>query len=140
MVTNLREALADWSWLRNTDELEIIDTTCLGDVILRDKADAELILDVGSGEIRPFDEKERELVSGQRAFIARMESHGLKLGQGQCYGLKPHFIFKDYEPGNMYVATTAEYVGFMGSFHGQINDLPNGATLRLKVINQKDIQ
>jgi len=136
MVTDLRDALKDWSWLRNVDELEIIGTSCLGDVILRDSSGAELILQVVSGDIRPFDEVEREQLSGESTFIARMESHGLKLGPGQCYGLKPYAIFKEYTPENVYVATLAQYVGFMGSFHGQTKDLPNGAQVRFEVIDR----
>lgn len=137
MVSDLRDALKDWSWLKDPDELEIVGTTCLGDVILRDYSAVEFILDVVAGEIRAFDETEREVSAGERGFVARMESHGLKLGPGQCYGLKPYAIFKDYTPENIYVATMPEYVSFMGSFHKQIKDLPDGAQVRLKVINHE---
>ena len=135
MVSNLREALKDWSWLKDTRELEIVSTTCLGNVILRDNTAAELILDVVAGEIRRFDDAERELLSGESGFVAHMESHGLKLGPGQCYGLKPYAIFKGYAPENAYVATLAEYVSFMGSFHRQTHDLPDGTQVRFEVIN-----
>ncbi len=43
-------------------------------------------------------------------------------------------------PSNVYVATLSEYVSFMGSFHEQIQDVPDGGTVILKVINQKVIQ
>jgi hypothetical protein len=137
MATTLREALTDWSWLRNMDGLEIIATTCLGDVILRDASRSEFILDPVAGELRPFNEKEHDQLSGQDVFIARMESHGLKLGPGLCYGLKPFSVFKEHTPENMYVATMAEYVGYMGSFHRQIKDLSDGTTVRLEVLDHK---
>ncbi len=122
------------------EELEIVDTSCLGDVILRDKSGSEFVLVPACGEIRLLDDEERKLLSGLNEFIARMEIHGLKLGPGQCYGLKPYSIFKEYTPENMYVATMAEYVSFMGYFYGQTKDLPDGAKVKFKVVNQKAIQ
>jgi hypothetical protein len=133
VAATIRDALADWSWLRNMDALEIVGTTCLGDVILRDSLDDELILDVGAGELRPYDAYEQNLVKNLGNLIARMEESGLKLEAGKCYGLKPHAIFQKYDPDNMYVATMAEYVSYMGWFHGEVKDLPDGAKVRLVV-------
>ena len=129
----LREALKDWAWLGNFDVFEIVRTSCLGDVILHSEAGDEYILNVDGGELRVFDEKEKEILASQHNLIAKMEQHGLKLFPGKCYGLKPHAIFKAYDPENMYVATTSEYVSFMGNFYGQIKDLPDGTNARLVV-------
>jgi hypothetical protein len=134
MVANLREALGDWSWLKDMSDLEVTNTTCLGDVILRDASGSEFILNVNAAELRPFDEKEKELLSGQSEFISRMERHGLSLGPDQCYGMKPYDVFKSYDPEHMYVARLAEYVSYMGYFHCQIKDVPDGAAARLEVM------
>jgi hypothetical protein len=133
VASTIRDALADWSWLRNLDALEIVDTICIGDVILRDSNGDGFILDVVAGEIRPYNSYERNLVSNMGNLVTRMEEAGLRLGPGKCYGLKPHAVFKKYEPGNVYVATAAEYVSYMGWFHGETKDLPNGARVRLVV-------
>jgi hypothetical protein len=133
LMRTLREALQDWSWLRKLDEMDIVRTTCFGDVILRGQSGEEYILDVGGGELRAFDEAEKKLTAGEGNFIERMERHGLKLSSGKCYGLKPHAVFKAYEPDNIYVATTSEYVSFMGNFYGQIKDLPDGTKIRVVV-------
>ena len=133
VAATITDALADWSWLRNMDDLQIVGTTCLGDVILRDSLGDEFILVMGVGEFRPYDSYERGLVKNLGNLIARMEESGLKLEAGKCYGLKPHAVFQKYEPDNMYVTTMAEYVSYMGWFHGEVKDLPDGAKVRLVV-------
>lgn len=135
VATTIQEALRDWSWLSNFDSIEVLRTTCLGDVIFKNSEGKELILVLVAGEIRDCDANERDWVANEGGLIARLELEGLKLGPGQCYGLKPYAIFKDYAAENMYVATLPEYVSFMGNFHEQTKDLPDGTKVRFKVIN-----
>jgi hypothetical protein len=134
MLDSVKKALADWSRLMKMDDVRILDTTCLGDVIFKNSEGNAFVLDVGAGEIRTYDAGERELVSEQNRLVSKFEQQGLKLGSGQCYGLKPNAIFKPYEAENIYVATLVEYVSFMGNFHHQIKDLPDGSPIRLRVI------
>jgi hypothetical protein len=129
----LQDSLRDWSWLMPEREVRIVDISCLGDIIFETKQEERYILDVNAGEIRPFNDQEQKLMSGIGNIIKRFEAAGLKLGHNQCFGFKPHAIFKEYEPENMYVATLNEYVSFMGDFHRQIKGLPDGTAVELKV-------
>jgi len=113
--------------------MEIVRTSCIGDVILKTPSGEEFILDVVGGELRRFDEYEKSLLQGEPNLIRKMEQHGLALSPGTCYGLKPHAIFEVHRPENVYVATTAEYVSFMGGFRNRIKDLPDGTSIRFKV-------
>jgi hypothetical protein len=66
---------------------------------------------------------------------------GLLPVDGQCFGYKSQLTAGgSLEPANVYVATTAEYISFMGDFHYQIRDVPDGTTVTLKVINHKVTQ
>ena len=66
---------------------------------------------------------------------------GLILSDGKCYGYKRQLVTgATLEPENVYVASLAEYLSFMGSFHDQIKDVVDGETVTLKVINQKVVQ
>jgi hypothetical protein len=72
---------------------------------------------------------------------SRYREAGLILGEGQCYGLKRQGVAGgSFRPENIYIATLAEYISFMGDFHRQIQDVPDGTTVTIKVINQKVIQ
>jgi hypothetical protein len=133
MVSSLEEAFKDWSWLFDAGGAKILETSCIGDVVLRNSQGETLILDVVGGELRSYSETEKEMLENQDHLIAKLEAAGLKLEPGKCYGMKPTEIFKPFEAENMYVATLNEYVSFMGYFHGQIKDLPDGTTVRLKV-------
>ena len=132
--------MKDWEWLFPIDRIEIVKTTCLGDVIFIDSEGILQILDVVAGEVRIYDLKEEEQVNNMPNLIARLESQGLKLKEGQCYGLKPHAIFKEYVAENVYVASLSEYVSWAGDFHRQIKDVPDGGKIRIEVLNWKTIQ
>ena len=132
-MKTLREALKDWSWLRNLDDMEIVRTSCIGDVILRTASGEEFILDVVGGELRAYDEHEKYLLNGESNLMGRMEQHGLTLSPGTCYCLKPHAIFEVHKPDNVYVGTTSEYVSFLGDFHNRVKDLPDGTKVRFVV-------
>lgn len=133
VATTIEGALRDWSWLFDPDGIDILDTSCLGDVIFKNQEGQTMVLDLAAGEVREFDTKEQEWYANQGTLITRLEREGLQLGPGKCYGMKPHSIFKSLEAENMYVATLPEYVSFMGYFHKQIEDLPDGTTVTLKV-------
>jgi len=63
------------------------------------------------------------------------------LTEGQCYGYKRQCVTGgSLEPDNVYVATMAEYISFMGDFHYQIKDIPDGTTVTLRVVNLKATQ
>lgn len=70
----------------------------------------------------------------------RGEQKGCSPAKGQCIGSKIPWVFK--ESGdmleNVYVADLYEYVSFMGDFHEQIKDVPNGGQVQLKVQARPD--
>ena len=140
VAATIEEAMKEWEWLLSTDGIEIVNTSCLGDVIFIDGEGSLMILDVVAGQVRLFDLHEEEQIAGMPRLTSRLESEGLKLKEGQCYALKPHAIFKEYIAENLYVASLPEYVSFMGDFHRQIKDLPDGTKFRFKVINEGLIQ
>ena len=135
-ATTLNEAMNDWRWHLPIDQIEIIDTDCLGSVIFRNADKALMILDVVSAEVRPYPRPEVDSLAGLSHLTVTLETQGLILGSGQCYGLKPHAIFKKYTSENLYVASLPEYISFMGAFHRQIKDLPDGAAIRFKVAHE----
>lgn len=66
---------------------------------------------------------------------------GLMPEEGQCFGYKIQLVAGgSLEVSNVYVATQSEYISFMGEFHHQIQDIPDGTTVRLKVINKRVLQ
>jgi hypothetical protein len=139
VAATLEEAMLDWQWLFPVAHIEILTTSCIGDVIFADAQGTMKILDVGVGEVREYDAEEERLLAGQQRLIGKMEAAGLKLGAGQCYGFKPYAIFGKYEPENLYIAALPEYVSFMGYFHSQIKDLPDGTKIRFKVGTPRNI-
>jgi hypothetical protein len=130
----LRRALDDWSWLFIKGGKEIIDATPFGDLILRDPVAELYWLNVNAGRIARFlgTEEERTRIFDSRT-AKELERQGLTIERNQCYALKPQAIFKAYTLENTYVATLSQYVSFMGDFHRQIKDLPDGTTVRAKV-------
>ena len=136
----LEEALRDWSWLFPIDGLEIVNSTCPGDVIFIDRKGTLQILDFVAGQVRLLDLQEEQQIAAMPNPIAELETQGLKIKEGQCYALKPYAIFKEFVAENLYVSPLPEYVGFMGDFHRQIKDLPDGTAFRFKVVNARTNQ
>jgi hypothetical protein len=134
VTITLDDALNKWSWLHDMTGLEPVEIGPFGDVVFKQSNGTFNILNVNSAEFRTFtnSKEERELLCLPQ-LVADLESAGLHLRDGKCYGLKPLAIFKSYTPENMYVATAFEYISFMGDFYGQIKDLPDGTTLQIKV-------
>jgi hypothetical protein len=62
-------------------------------------------------------------------------ANGVTLDPGSCYGFKkPVVLGGGYEVDNVYPASIEEYLWFMGDFHLQIRDVPDGGTVEMKVV------
>lgn len=131
---------ADWSWLIDLDDFELIELSPFGDLFLRDRTQAYCLLDINCGAL------EYATTNGSNASelfpiafddsIARTyRDAGLHVRPGTCYGYKVQCVAGGLlEPSNVYIASLTEYVSFMGCFHEQIRDVADGESVVIKVV------
>ena len=146
MTADLKILAKDWNWLIDLDQFTLLEISPFGDLFLKDSAGVFCLLDINFGELKYAN------VAGSNpallfpfAFDMLIALAYVKAGllpeDGQCFGYKEQLVTRgSLEPENVYVATAAEYISFMGEFHYQIKDIPDGTTVTLKVINHKGIQ
>jgi hypothetical protein len=146
MLPKLDELTKDWRSLVELDQFTLLALSPFGDLFMRDMSDAYCLLDINMGELAYADQAGSDpailfpFAFDMRIAIRYIES-GLLPVDGQCFGYKKQLVTGgSLEIENVYVATEAEYISFMGDFHRQIRDVPDGGTIRIKVINQKVIQ
>jgi hypothetical protein len=131
---------ADWAWLIELDDYNLIATSPFGDLLLRDKTGALCLLDVNAGALEYAIENGSDPVKiFPIAFDDRIASTyreaQLFLKPGTCYGYKIQCVAGgSLEPDNVYVATLTEYVSFLGCFHEQIKDVEDGEKVHIKVV------
>ncbi len=113
---------------------------------MKDSTDAFCLLDINMGELQYAE------IAGNSpahlfpiAFDFRIASDyvnaGLMPQEGQCFGYRIQLVTGgSLQPSNVYVATLTEYISFMGDFHHQIQDVPDGAKVTIKVINKRSTQ
>jgi hypothetical protein len=64
--------------------------------------------------------------------VETMFEGGLVLGEGQCLGFtRLPILGGSYTPENLFPITAAEWYGFSGHIHQQLQALPDGANVRL---------
>jgi hypothetical protein len=143
MSVELKHLAKDWRWLIDVDRQTLLGISPFGDLLLQDDTGEISLLDINLGLVEyastgstdpaslfpiAFDDR---IASGYRAF-------GYTLLPGQCYGYKVQAVTGgSLEVENVYIASVAEYISFMGDFHYQIKDIPDGGTIEIKVINLK---
>lgn len=136
----------DWRWLIDLDRYTLLAVSPFGDLFLKDETDALCLLDVNLGcveyaAIEGTDPAILFPIAFDDRIAAGYRDAGLMLSEGKCYGLKKQGVIGgSFEHENIYVATAMEYISFMGDFHYEIQDVPDGGTVTLKVINTKVIQ
>jgi hypothetical protein len=146
MAYGLSELLRDWIWLVDLSDYTLLAISPFGDLLLRDKSAAVSLLDINLGALEPATESGTDPVklfpmAFDDAIAAGYREAGLFLTDGTCYGYKRQLVAGAPIDGeNVYVATLTEYLSFMGSFHEQIQDVADGETVMLDVINQRIIQ
>ncbi|MBL8204395.1 MAG: DUF1851 domain-containing protein [Blastocatellia bacterium] len=138
--------LADWAWLL-PEELTVWLMNCYGDLFLIFDDGSIHLLDVGAGTIeRLADDKDdfcQKIDEGNNAnqwlmipLVDRLVEAGNLLSEGCCYS----FVISPVLGGQYSVENTAtlsivEHYSLYASIHQQIEDLPNGTTVKLTVQN-----
>ncbi|HXE07516.1 MAG TPA: T6SS immunity protein Tdi1 domain-containing protein [Acidobacteriaceae bacterium] len=142
MGPDLNQLAKEWKWLIDLSGQQLITMSPFGDLLLRNESGDISLLDINLGALEPAASSASDpVLLFPVAFDDRIASSyrkaGLQLTDGKCYGYKtPCVAGGSLEPENVYVATASEYISFMGDFHYQIRDVPDGGSIRLKVINQ----
>ena len=143
MTTDLKALAKDWSWLIDLDRRRLLAISPFGDLLLQDDTGAISLLDINLGAVEAAtDEGDNPAVLFPISFDDRIAAGyrkaGLLLTEGKCYGYKKQSVVGgSLKVDNVYIATMAEYISFMGDFHNQIKDIPDGTDVVLKVINLK---
>lgn len=138
--------LKDWAWLLDPARHKLMAVSPFGDILLQDETGAISLLDVNLGVLEPAtisgtDPVELFPMMFDGRIAAGYEKAGLHLTASKCYGYKKQLVAGgSMQPENVYIASTIEYVSFLGDFHNQIKDLPNGTTVTIKVTNLKVLQ
>jgi hypothetical protein len=141
------QLLAEWRWLCPAP-VSIIARNAFGDLFLRTECGTVSKLDVSAGQIREIAETVDQflLVAGtaekRREWFAEDDARaavqlGIVPGAAECIGFKMPLCFRESSMtlDNMYVADLYEYVRFLGDIHRQMATLPDGAKVRLRVID-----
>ncbi len=137
--------LREWKWLA-PEELTLLAVNAFGDLFLEDVHGRVHRLDVTSGTISAiatscieFREAAKDAGKKRDWFLEELaeqaEQKGCSPRKRQCVGNKIPWVFKERAnmPENMYVADLYEYVSFMGDMHRQINDVPDGGKVKIRV-------
>ncbi len=146
MLPELRALATNWTWLLEPDQFTLISTSPFGDLFMKDGTGAYCLLDINMGELQYANTPgTNPALMFPYAFDMVIASEYINAGllpvDGQCFGYKSQLVAGGtLRVENVYVATVSEYVSFMGDFHRQIRDVPDGTTVTIKVINQKVIQ
>jgi hypothetical protein len=141
VVPELRELAKDWRWLIDLDHQTLLAISPFGDLMLRDDTDEISLLDINLGILEYASTASKDPASlFPIAFDDQMARNyraaGLFLSPGKCYGLKIQAVTGgSFEADNIYIASLKEYISFMGNFHYQIKDIPDGGRVKIKVIN-----
>jgi hypothetical protein len=141
MEYSLQVLAKDWKWFLDSDQYLLLEISPFGDLFMKDKTGAFCLLDINFGELVYANSAgDDPTMLFPIAFDLRIASLYIQTGllpvEGQCFGYKNPLVAQgSLEPDNVYVATLAEYVSFMGHLHESIQGVANGETVELKVIN-----
>lgn len=102
-----------------------------------------VFVDVQAPETEPVAESPEQLKAllgsdgGQQRWLRKPDVQklmlkGIHLATGQCYGFKVPFVLSA-SANEPYVADIYEYVPFLGDFHRQLQDVPDGEKVIVKV-------
>lgn len=133
-----------WSW--KIDGLwSPVLMTRMGDIFFA-QAGGIHRLECATGEVTRVADSEAELherMQGEDGelwhmapVVETLHAAGKRAGEGQCYWFLTPPVFRDgvYTPENMFVAPAHEVVALSADLHRQLRDLPDGATIQLKVV------
>jgi hypothetical protein len=146
MHADLDKLAADWRWLIDPGQFTLVAVSPFGDLFMKEATGAHCLLDINAGELlyakEPgVDPSTLFPIAFDMIIATEYVKAGMLPADGQCFGYKRQLVAGgSLDVENVYVATLDEYVSFMGDFHRQIQDIPDGTTVTIRVINQKVIQ
>lgn len=133
----------EWSWLL-PDDCSLWLANRFGDLFFEDAEGAVWRLDVSLGTLTHLAANRDEFCDKLDAelddwlmvpLVDRCVTAGLRLAPGQCYGFRmPPIVGGAYAVENVATLPIADYIGCCGSIHRQLQDLPDGATVRFEII------
>ena len=139
-------SLATWRWLLPA-EFTVWLANRFGELFLVVPDGSVYMLEVGAGTLTKLAESRDDFCTkiddGNNAnewlmipMVDRMIATGFALQSGQCYGFKISPVLGgEYDVENCAPITVWDYLGAHGTIHEQIQNLPDGATVELKVVD-----
>lgn len=143
LLTAVREG---WGWTGIDPEL-VTAVSPFGHLVLRDRAGAFWYLDPEMRLLDKIGGDETEMIAHMNQPEMREIWHAAPLvkaardrlgepGEGRCYSLKTLALLKgDYAHDNLCTIPIAELISFTGDFERQTRHLPDGAQVKLKVVD-----
>jgi hypothetical protein len=141
------KALESWGWLL-PPEFTLWLVNRFADLFLVLPDGTVHMLDVGTGTLtkvaesrddfcNKIDEEDNANQWLMIPLVDRMVAAGVVLQAGQCYGFKtPPVLGGDYSVENAGPLPVCDYLGGYGSIHEQLQDVPDGSRVVLKVGNK----
>lgn len=134
-----------WSWLLPSGIRPVMVST-LGDVFFQTEGTEVFWLNTGSGEVKKVAasrDEFMELLKTDKStdwfmphLVRQLMSAGKVLKSDQCYTYVTLPVFKEgkYEVANLNPVPAREHFSLTGQIHRAIQDLPDGASVKLKLV------
>jgi hypothetical protein len=138
------QLLSGWAWLLPS-ELTVWLTNRFGDLFLILTDGTVHMLDVGAGSLTKLAENRDDFCQRFDAgdntsdwlmigLVDRLVAAGIHLQPGQCYSLLiPPILGGDYTVENTVVLPITEHYGVYGWYHEQLQGVPDGTQVIIKV-------
>lgn len=141
-----REAGKAWSWLVPEPWEPIVCSMVAG--VFLEKPDSEVHwLDTGTGLVEQVASTRVQFEEIMRSspdlldewflppLVERLHAAGKRPAVGECYGftILPIFAEGKYDTDNMFVVPVREQLIGMADIHRQLNELPEGVSVQIKV-------
>jgi hypothetical protein len=141
-----RAAGKAWSWLVPEPWSPII-CSIVGGIFLEEPSGNVRWLDTGTGLVEQIAGSRGDFEQTCRTasnlvdewflppLVGRLHAVGKKPREGECFGFKilPVFVEGKYDTENMIVLPVKEQFIGMAEVHRQLNDLPDGASVQVRV-------
>jgi hypothetical protein len=135
-----------WSWLV-PEPWEPIVCSMVAGVFLETPSGEVLWLDTGTGSVEPVAQSREHFEELVRSspdlvdewflppLVERLHAAGKKPSDGECYGftILPVFAEGKYDTDNMFVVPVREQLVGLAHVHRQLNGLPEGSSVQVKV-------
>jgi hypothetical protein len=138
-------ALSDWSWFLGDGWTPWL-VSAVGDVFLINPAGEITRLDTGIADVEtvaPTREAFETTIADPdiladwflEPVVDELRKQGKVLEPGQCYGftILPIFNEGSYGAANRFALGAAEHIRLTGDLHRQLREVPDGATVQIRV-------